>query len=189
MNQRIDALTLVALALILFMGFNILRDRVSAAHASSQPAPPQGTSIPVSEAEQLAVAAPYEHYTVTQGLHGFSYGQMAVDLAAGQGTEILSPINGVITERYVDQYGNPTLVIENDFYRVTLLHGKYTISVGDRLQIGQPVGQESNQGYTTDMQGRLCRGRKKCGYHTHLNIYDKRLRSNVNPLDLIGATP
>ncbi len=197
MNQRVDGLTLVALALILFMGFNVLRDRLRTAQAA---APPQGETISVaqavplqkestswSEAEQLAVAAPYEHYVLTQGLHGYSYGQMAIDLAAGKGAEILSPINGVVTGRYTDQYGNPTLVIENDFYTVTLLHGKYTVSVGDRLSLGQPVGQESNQGYTADSHGRLCQGRKGCGYHTHLNIFDKRLQSNVNPLDLIGT--
>ncbi len=197
MNQRVDGLTLVALALILFMGFNVLRDRLRTAQAA---APPQGETISIaqaaplqkestswSEAEQLAVAAPYEHYVLTQGLHGYSYGQMAIDLAAGKGAEILSPINGVVTGRYTDQYGNPTLVIENDFYTVTLLHGKYTVSVGDRLSLGQPVGQESNQGYTADSHGRLCQGRKGCGYHTHLNIFDKRLQSNVNPLDLIGT--
>jgi murein DD-endopeptidase MepM/ murein hydrolase activator NlpD len=201
MNQRLDGLTLVALALILFMGFNVLRDRLRTAQAASQPAPSQGESLPVaqaaplqgesiswSEAEQLVVAAPYEHYAITQGLHGYSYGQMAIDLAAGKGAEIRSPINGVVTGRYTDQYGNPTLVIENDFYTVTLLHGKYTASVGDRLRLGQQVGQESNQGYTADSRGRLCRGRKGCGYHTHLNIFDKRLQSNVNPLDLIGTS-
>lgn len=197
MNQRVDGLTLVAMALILFMGFNVLRDRLRTAQAAAPPqaetisvaqaAPLQEESTSWSEAEQLAVAAPYEHYVLTQGLHGYSYGQMAIDLAAGKGAEILSPINGVVTGRYTDQYGNPTLVIENDFYTVTLLHGKYTVSVGDRLSLGQPVGQESNQGYTADSHGRLCQGRKGCGYHTHLNIFDKHLQSNVNPLDLIGT--
>jgi len=205
MNQRVDGLTLVALALIFFMGFNVVRDRLHTAQAASLPAEmpalPQAESLssaqsaalqgepaPWSEAEQLVVAAPYEHYAITQGLHGYSYGQMAIDLAAGKGAEIRSPINGVVTQRYTDQYGNPTLVIENDFYTVTLLHGKYNVAVGDRLTLGQPVGTESNQGYTMDSRGRLCRGRKGCGYHTHLNIFDKRLQSNVNPLDLIGAS-
>lgn len=196
MNQRIDGLTLVSLALILFMGFNVLRDRASTAHASSQlatgsqtaPSLPASTAQP-TEAEMLEISAPYEDYILTQGPHGTSYGHKAIDLAAGKGEAVLSPINGIVTERYIDEYDNPTLVIENDIYRVTLLHGKYTVSVGDRLQIGQPVGKESNLGYTADIQGRPCNGRKKCGYHTHLNIYDKRLQANVNPLDLIGAAP
>ena len=49
---------------------------------------------------------------------------------------------------------------------------------------GQVIGSESNQGNTVDWWGRSCRGRD-CGYHTHLNIFDKRIGSNVNPLGLI----
>jgi hypothetical protein len=56
--------------------------------------------------------------------------------------------------------------------------------VGEQLMLAQPVGAESNQGYTIDAWGNLCAGRD-CGYHTHLNIFDKRLNENVNPLDLI----
>jgi murein DD-endopeptidase MepM/ murein hydrolase activator NlpD len=142
-----------------------------------------GESVP-KPASARAFAAPYEHYTLTQGLHGYSYGHAAIDLAAGKGAAILSPINGEVTELYIDQYGNPTLVIENKIYRVTLLHGNYTVNVGDQVNLGQRVGKESNQGYTTDMAGQPCAGRE-CGYHTHLNVFDKRIGTNVNPLDLI----
>jgi murein DD-endopeptidase MepM/ murein hydrolase activator NlpD len=133
-----------------------------------------------------AIAAPYKDYIVTQGPHGFSYGQMAVDLSAGNGAKILSPINGVVTGVYFDEYGNSTLEIENKIYVVTLLHGDYKVDEGDVVKIGEPVGRESNQGYTVNMYGVPCYGRAGCGYHTHLNIYDKRIGSNVNPLDLIG---
>jgi murein DD-endopeptidase MepM/ murein hydrolase activator NlpD len=199
-NQRVDGLVVVALALILFMGFNVLRDRVRPAQAASEPAPLQVESIYVPkpaqsqeevaaqrEAELMAVAAPYDDYVLTQGLHGDSYGHMAIDLASGKGSKIHSPINGVVTSRYTDEYGNPTLIIENDYYQVTLLHGEYTVEAGAQVLLGQVVGRESNQGYTADSYGRLCRGRKKCGYHTHLNIFDKRLQSNVNPLDLFNT--
>ena len=128
--------------------------------------------------------APYENYTITQGPHGYSYGHMAIDLSAGKGVEILSPINGAVTELFIDGVGNPTLVIENQIYRVTLLHGTYTVGIGDQLEAGQVVGTESNQGYTTDMQGNPCGGRD-CGYHTHLNVYDKQLGENINPLNLL----
>jgi murein DD-endopeptidase MepM/ murein hydrolase activator NlpD len=141
-------------------------------------------SVP-QPANARAFAAPYKHYTLTQGLHGYSYGHAAIDLAAGKGAAILSPINGVVTELYIDQYGNPTLVIENKIYRVTLLHGNYSVNVGDQVSLGQKVGKESNQGYTTDMAGVPCAGRD-CGYHTHLNVFDKRVGTNVNPLDLIN---
>jgi murein DD-endopeptidase MepM/ murein hydrolase activator NlpD len=131
------------------------------------------------------VAAPYKNYKVTQGAHGFSYGHMAIDLAAGKGKPILSPINGEVTGLYIDEYGNPTLEIENDVYFVTMLHGDYTVEEGDLVSVGERVGRESNKGYTTNMNGDPCWGREGCGYHTHLNIYDKRADANVNPLDLI----
>lgn len=143
-----------------------------------------GQENPSNSARDGAFAAPYKKYTITQGLHGFSYGHAAIDIAAGQGAKILSPINGEVTELYVDQYGNPTLVIENDIYRVTMMHGEYTVNFGDQLKLGQKVGRESNLGYTTDMSGQLCAGRN-CGYHTHLNVFDKRIGDNVNPLELI----
>jgi murein DD-endopeptidase MepM/ murein hydrolase activator NlpD len=130
------------------------------------------------------VSPPYEDYTLTQGPHGFSYGHMAIDISAGQGAIIKSPIQGYVADLYTDQYGNPTLVIENDFFRVTMLHGKYKVSIGDQIAWGQMLGRESNLGLTTDLQGRSCRNRA-CGYHTHLNIFDKQLGENVNPLKLM----
>jgi len=150
-----------------------------AADSQSQP------KIDVS-GDPTVVMAPYTNYQITQGLHGYSYGHMAIDLAAGRGEPVLSPINGVVTAVYMDEYGNPTLVIENDVYQILLLHGDYSAQVGDELRAGQQVGVESNKGYTMDMQGNLCYNREWCGNHTHLNVYDKRLRSNVNPFDLIG---
>ena len=138
---------------------------------------------------QTAVSAPYKEYTLTQGLHGQSYGHLAIDIAAGRGEPILSPINGKVSDRYIDEYNNPTLIIENEAYIVTLLHGDYTVNSGDIIEIGDKIGSESNKGYTMDMQGNLCYGKEYCGNHTHLNIYDKRLQANVNPLDLISSSP
>lgn len=138
-----------------------------------------------TDAELTAVAAPYKEYTLTQGLHGQSYGHLAIDLASGRGAALLSPINGIVTQLYTDEYGNTTLVIENDVYLVTILHGDYTIALDDELRVGQVIGSEGNNGYTMDMFGNLCYGRIHCGNHTHLNIYDKRILANVNPLNLI----
>ena len=132
---------------------------------------------------ELDFLAPYDDYVVTQGLHGFSYGHMAVDLSAGKGAVIKSPVNGVVSAHYIDGLDNPTLVIENEIYRITFLHGNYRVSVGEVLTQGQIIGTESNLGYTTDMQGRSCAGRD-CGYHTHLNVFNKLQDKNINPLDL-----
>jgi len=128
--------------------------------------------------------APYKSYILTQGAHGFSYGHMAIDITAGDGTEIVAPINGRVTQLYIDEYANTVLVIENEQYQVTLMHGNYTVGIGDALQQGQPIGTESNNGYTMDASGNLCYQRE-CGYHTHLNVFDKLLGININPLDLL----
>lgn len=135
--------------------------------------------------DPTTIIAPYDEYILTQGIHGLSYGHMAIDIAAGKGAAIKSPINGVVSEHYFDAIGNPTLVIENERYEVTLLHGVYTVRLGDNLQVGDQIGTESNLGNTRDMQGNSCRGRD-CGYHTHLNVFDKKLGSNIDPRNVIG---
>jgi len=129
--------------------------------------------------------APYDEYVLTQGLHGYSYGHMAIDIAAGVGESIKAPIAGEITELYTDQYSNPTLVIENGRYKVTFLHGNYTATLGQKIKQGDVIGSEGNNGYTMDSAGNLCYGRAGCGYHTHLNVFDKLIGQNVNPLNLI----
>lgn len=137
------------------------------------------------EPDPRAFGSPYDDFVLTQGLHGADYGHLAIDIAAGNGAHIKSPISGVISALYTDEWGNTTLVVENEVYQVLFLHGLYTVSLGDTVQIGDLLGTESNQGYTLDAYGRSCQGRD-CGYHTHLNVFDKTLGENVNPLNLIG---
>ena len=200
-SQGIDNLTLAAIAFIAFMAFILFREiRLEPILVDDIPQKRESVAsdqqLQVSEVENSAqvpgqvlvdetlISAPYDQYTLTQGPHGFSYGHMAIDIVAGKGAVIKSPISGRVTASYIDQYGNPTLVIENDVYRVTLLHGKYELAIDEEVKLGQPVGIESNLGYTTDWWGRSCRNRD-CGYHTHLNIFDKRIGGNINPLDVI----
>jgi murein DD-endopeptidase MepM/ murein hydrolase activator NlpD len=186
-GRRIDGITLAA---ILFMGFLFIRlmaDVVGSTDVGTVEVSMGG--VQVAQAQVAAIdndvfASPYKKYTLTQGLHGQSYGHLAIDIAAGKGAKILAPINGVVSARFIDQYGNTTLVIENEHYEVLMLHGNYSVAEGEQVAIGQVVGKESNNGYTTDMAGRSCAGRD-CGYHTHLNVYDKELGKNVNPLNLI----
>jgi murein DD-endopeptidase MepM/ murein hydrolase activator NlpD len=143
---------------------------------------PLAPTLPLGDPS--AIIAPYDEYIITQGVHGLSYGHMAIDIAAGKGEPIKSPISGVVSEHYFDAIGNPTIVIENEVYKVTFLHGVYSVGLGDKLNIGDQIGTESNLGNTRDMQGRSCRGRD-CGYHTHLNVFDKIANTNINPLELI----
>lgn len=175
----IDVFAWVALMLGAFLGANLLLDCISGDQPIQAVAPTAAPDL---------IIAPYPRYTITQGPHGAAYGHLAVDLSAGKGAPIRSPISGVVTARYRDRYGNTTLIIENEFYEITLLHGVYTVAEGEAVQQGQVIGKESNKGYTTDMQGRPCKGRD-CGYHTHLNIYDKRLGANVNPLKVLEESP
>jgi hypothetical protein len=179
-KSGMDGIALAALALLLIMGINLL------SNPSSQPAVAavQGAQMQDRQQNQERVVAPYERYVLTQGPHGQSYGHLAIDLTAGKGAVIRSPIEGIVSALYVDGLGNTTLVIENEHYQVTLMHGIYEVQVDDQLMLAQPVGYESNQGFTIDAWGNLCAGRD-CGYHTHLNIFDKRLNENVNPLEVI----
>lgn len=146
------------------------------------PVAPAAPPAPIPGAD--AFIMPYGEYILTQGPHGMSYGHYAIDLAAGKGEPVLSPINGRVSELYVDAIGNPTLIIENEVYEVTMMHGIYDVALGQEVQLGEQVGLESNQGNTRDMSGRSCRNRD-CGYHTHLNVFSKTNGRNVNPLDLL----
>ncbi|MCK4899671.1 MAG: hypothetical protein KAS38_12885 [Anaerolineales bacterium] len=174
-----DALTLVAIVLIVFMISKVLIDKTRSTPETSQ-APESFIEV----VDHYAIAVPYDNYVITQGPHGESYGHLAIDLAAGENSIIKSPINGEVSDLFVDEYGNPTLVIANEIYEVTMLHGEYSVMIGDKINLGQPVGYESNLGYTTDMQGRSCKNRN-CGFHTHLNIFDKQLNTNVNPIEIL----
>ena len=202
-RRQVDSLLLVAVIFVFYMLYNILQDVHSsmpgAVAVASGLESPLAASFSAAGADDLAIAPqeaglqgldidalapPYEgYYAVTQGPHGFSYGHAAIDLSAGKGAILLSPVNGIVTQLYTDDLGNTTLVIENDHYQATMLHGIYTVTVGDIVKLGQPVGQESNQGNTVDALGNSCRGRD-CGYHVHLNVYDKILGANINPLQL-----
>lgn len=119
----------------------------------------------------------YETATLTQGHHE----DKAVDLAAGGGTPIFSPITGEIVAKYVDGLGNTVIKIENDFWLITLLHGDYLPEVGDEISQGDIIGYEDNFGNTRS-GGVACFGRDGCGEHTHITIRDKSLGYNVDPL-------
>ncbi len=151
-------------------------------------ATPTVTPTPIPVLPESFIAPYAEEYWVTQGLHGGVIGHMAIDLAAGEGALIRSPIVGQVTANYLDRFGNSVLVIENEVYLVTLMHGFFTIPAGTFVNQGDVVGEEGNVGFTKDMAGHVCSARF-CGYHTHLNVFDKRVGANVNPWALLLAGP
>lgn len=148
-----------------------------------------GGSDQVSQGEDgpdpAAIHYPYDDFWISQGPHGAAYGHMAVDLVAGKGSPIKSPLSGVVVDTYLDQYGNTTMILENARYRVTLMHGDYSVAIGQEINLGQVIGRESNKGYTTDIYGNPC-WEGDCGFHTHLNVFDKTIGQNVNPLDVLA---
>lgn len=202
MRTRIDSMTLVGVAILLLFAVSIVRGWGGEGDPALAPTNAEGTpvahmtSVPEAAATPSAAAAdpawnvtialPYDTYFLTQGGHGQSYGHFAVDIAAGNGSTIKSIINGVVSGGGYDVWGNTFIQIENDNYVVLYLHGVYTRLIGETVLAGQPIGTESNIGYTLDMAGNSCAGRD-CGYHTHLNVYDKRLGINIDPLSLIPA--
>jgi murein DD-endopeptidase MepM/ murein hydrolase activator NlpD len=195
----VDGVVIVAVVLILFFGIKVIADltggAIASTSASGEPAVEQAegaqtldsgiSAAPALPSGATAIVYPYENYTLTQGPHGFSYGHMAIDIAAGKGAAVRSPIEGKVSNLYVDEWGNTTIVIENAKYQVTMLHGNFSAAIGDGVALGQQVGTEGNNGYTLDSYGNSCRGRD-CGYHTHLNVFDKELGTNVNPLEVLS---
>lgn len=141
------------------------------------------------------ISSPYAPGTavLTQGPHGHSYGHAAIDLSGGEGTPVYAPIDGA-ARLSMDGYGNTVLVIENERLEATLLHGKWTVQRGAQVRRGELVGFEDNYGYTMS-NGVLCHNRPGCGDHTHLNVRDKLLSTNVDLSRLLagditlGATP
>lgn len=140
--------------------------------------------------EDSQIQLPYiGGYTVTSDCnHGGAYiSNCPIDLAAGNGTPLYSPITGKITSfTPADQYGNPVWIVENSRYKVLLLHADFTATIGN-VSIGQQIGTESNKGYTLcSIDGKPPNGRN-CGYHTHIEIVDKITGQSINPLQLRSA--
>ena len=214
MRKKPDAMTLVGLAVLLIFAAGIFRNSTTrvaadavpevpnpaavaaaattAAEAQAalpEPAPAEDPAAAEALARNTAIAMPYDTYFLTQGLHGESYGHLAIDIAAGNGSTIDSIINGTVTGTGYDQWSNTYIQIENDIYTALYMHGIYGLAVGDVVAAGQVIGTESNVGYTLDSYDNVCGySGRDCGYHTHLNVFDKRLGLNIDPLTLIPAT-
>ena len=149
-KRGFDGFTIAALALFLFIGLSLVVDDGEGSGPSDTSNPPsqngnastggQAPTLPTPiptpptyliPGDQTALVAPYAEYIITQGAHGFSYGHAAIDISGGKSAPILSPINGVVSENYTDQYGNTTLILDNNKFQITFLHGNYSVNVGE----------------------------------------------------------
>lgn len=137
--------------------------------------------VGVGAPDSCNVGPIYEYAVLTQGPHGRSYGHNAADVTGGAGTPLHSPITGEITGNYIDGLNNTVLVIENECWTITLMHGDWHAEVGDQVQRGDLIGWEDNNGNTWS-NGQPCYGRDGCGDHTHINIFSKSLARNADPL-------
>lgn len=116
---------------------------------------------------------PYDNYSVsTAVLHGLS-GWEGVDIVAGCGAEIYSPISGIVDKTGTDGYIGPIsngaentwVGISNTSYSTVLLHGEYIVNFGDTVEQGQVIGYESSIGNSS-------------GCHTHWIMYEKGMVFN-----------
>jgi murein DD-endopeptidase MepM/ murein hydrolase activator NlpD len=88
-----------------------------------------------------------------------------------------------VSEAGADEFGSTYIVLENSRWRVLMMHGDYSVGLGEVVQVGQQVGTESNNGFTVGPTGIVCNGIPGCGEHTHLAIWE--YGTEVNPLDLL----
>jgi murein DD-endopeptidase MepM/ murein hydrolase activator NlpD len=124
-------------------------------------------------------------FWVNGGVHADPWGGKAVDVAGGANTLIIAPITGVVTENTIDPNGSSVLFIESDEYKAVLLHGLWSVQVGDVVSIGDEIGTEGNLGYTFKMDGTKCGTGSDCGYHTHFNLVDKTTGESVDVMSTI----
>jgi hypothetical protein len=136
---------------------------------------PEPTVILPQEGDGL-LSMPYVgNYTITQGLHGQWYGECAIDVSQGFGSTVVSPINGIVTQKYTDGLNNPIIQIENSTYLVKLYHGDWSVTRGGTVTITQSVGTEASHGNST-------------GPHTHFSVFVKG-QLCINPQLLINYPP
>lgn len=98
-----------------------------------------------------------------------------LDFAAPAGTPIRSLASGVVTEAgYDGRYGNKTVVRLQDGTEVWYCHqSAVTVSVGDRVRVGEQIGAVGSTGNVT-------------GPHLHLEIRP-RADHPVDPVDWLLA--
>lgn len=130
------------------------------------------------------IILPYSgDYVVTNTCHPDGWGNYvggypstcAIDISAGCGEPIISPVSGDFIS-YADdglQLGNTAAIIKGNQYIVFLLHGDYLNL--SKVSQGDLIGYEASHGNST-------------GCHTHLSVFDNINKKWVNPLSLGDVT-
>lgn len=179
------ALGLVLLALLLSSLTALLPSPTNVV-AKAQVAASQLFQTLTCSEKDIAFAMPYTKYVIGSfDIHEtLSYGKKSLDLFAGDHAPVLSPINGVVTEKWTDSKGNPAIKIENDCRYVWMLHGNWTIEKDQTIEIGNVVGTEDNHGQSWGANGQPCNGVEGCAEHTHLDVFDKALNDWIDPRDV-----
>ncbi len=110
----------------------------------------------------LPYASPVQPRLVQNGMHGENW--PGRDYATPAGTPLVSPVTGTVIRKGTDSYCGPfgcynTFVLfeADDGTQVMLMHGNYTVQVGDRVKQGQSIGSEASNGNSTEP-------------HTHISI-------------------
>jgi murein DD-endopeptidase MepM/ murein hydrolase activator NlpD len=178
-------LFLSGLVVLCLLGSFILSDKAGLLE-SSQDKTQMATRPAAALGDEQVFLPPYVIFQVNQGAHaggGWWYGRLAVDIGNGRGTPLFSPINGWVSEAGADEFGSTYIVLENSRWRVLMMHGDYSVGLGEVVQAGQQVGTESNNGFTRGPGGEICNGAPGCGEHTHLAVWDGGVE--VDPLELL----
>lgn len=109
----------------------------------------------------LVVSHPYGSHTwrvIGNGYHGGGEWP-GRDLSAGEcGVPVFAPIVGTVDKKGVDYLGNTYMVIRQGTVEVMLMHGDYTVNVGDSVTFSTRVGWDASNGFSS-------------GCHTHLAIH------------------
>lgn len=120
---------------------------------------------------------PLDSFTISQGFHP---GHQAIDLAAWQGTPVLSPMAGTVIKVGSDpKYVGGRYVIVRESYKEKLEHytghhSKVIVRVGDRVKEGQKIAEVGMTGTAT-------------GPHVHYQIRKYNYGELLNPLNVYKA--
>jgi len=96
-----------------------------------------------------------------------------IDIPAPQGTEVVSPSDGIVTSVYDSSSVGKSIEIESDNYKF-VFHHLYTINVkeNDKVKKGQVIGGVGSTGTLST------------GNHLHFTVYEED--ELINPLNLVN---